>query len=669
MTNAEGFLVTHLFDPLDRRVKTTYPDGTYEQTIYNRLDAEWQRDRAGRWTRTVHDANREVERVTDPAGRTVQFQHCDGCGALEGIVDGEGNRTSFAFDMAGRLTRKEYADGTGLGYVYEPGTSRLAKMTDAKHQVTHYSYNVDNTLAAVTYTDDTTEAGQPLVPPTPGVGYAYDADYKRLKTMSDQLGDTRFRYWPVRKTVDAFDNILTQLSDAQSRGAGRLRYEDGPEGPTDEAEDTADPDKIIHTYDEYGRELSSALNGVAEARTYDALGRVATVTNPLGTFTNTYVSAVSGRVAQVSYPGGHKAEYGYHPLAAASGAAYAGDGDLRLRQIKNTRKQTYSGGGQSYTYDYVSSQFNYDYDRAGNIVNWIQSTDTSGQAGKAWQFGYDAADELIGAAVKDSYYGGGMILSTIQQQSGYSYDQAGNRVTEQSAVRQPNGSYAVTLTSGTHNYLNQLTSRTGGRGEMILEGTVNEPSTVSVGGQPAQVWGIGNGQYAFRGSAHVSAGANSVPIVARDSSYTGLTQTNINEHQTTRNAQVQAAGVAIPSLAYDDNGNLITETRADTTTRTFQWDAANRLVKIIDGATTTEWKYSGRGQRMEEKVNGVVTAKWRWDGLQMREMLSINGAATSLRRYYGMGMQWTANTAQPATTANYYFFRDHLGSGCDRVVM
>ena len=240
------YKVTNIHDPLDRVVKTTYPNGTYEQTICDRLDAEWQRDRAGRWTHTEHDANREVERVTDPAGRVVQFQRCDGCGALEGIVDGAGNRTSFAFDTAGRLTRKEYADGRGLEYEYETGTSRLAKMTDAKHQVTHYSYNVDNTLAAVTYTD---AQGNTLNPPTPGVSYEYDADYKRLKTMSD-LGDTRFRYWPVRKTVDAENAILTQLTDAQARGAGRLRYEDGPEGPTNEAEDAPDPDKIIHTYDE-----------------------------------------------------------------------------------------------------------------------------------------------------------------------------------------------------------------------------------------------------------------------------------------------------------------------------------------------------------------------------------------------------------------------------------
>ena len=86
---------------LERRVKVTYPDGTYEQTIYNLLDAEWARDRAGGWTRTTCDAGREVESVTDAAGR---------------------------------LVRKVYGDGMDLQYKDEAGTDRLAQMKGGKEQ-------------------------------------------------------------------------------------------------------------------------------------------------------------------------------------------------------------------------------------------------------------------------------------------------------------------------------------------------------------------------------------------------------------------------------------------------------------------------------------------------------------------------------------------------------
>ncbi len=47
-TGADGYTLRHYYDALDRPVRTVFPDGSYEQTIYHRLDAEWQRDRQGR---------------------------------------------------------------------------------------------------------------------------------------------------------------------------------------------------------------------------------------------------------------------------------------------------------------------------------------------------------------------------------------------------------------------------------------------------------------------------------------------------------------------------------------------------------------------------------------------------------------------------------------------
>jgi hypothetical protein len=44
----------------DRVAKITYPDGTYEQVTYDRLDPEWTRDRLGRWSRKFYDVLRHV---------------------------------------------------------------------------------------------------------------------------------------------------------------------------------------------------------------------------------------------------------------------------------------------------------------------------------------------------------------------------------------------------------------------------------------------------------------------------------------------------------------------------------------------------------------------------------------------------------------------------------
>jgi len=60
------------------------------------------------------------------------------------------------------------------------------------------------------------------------------------------------------------------------------------------------------------------------------------------------------------------------------------------------------------------------------------------------QFGYDAANQLIGAVLKNTSTG------AILKQHGYTYDPSGNRTSEQvdSAVN-----------SAAHNSLNQITSQ------------------------------------------------------------------------------------------------------------------------------------------------------------------------------------------------------------------
>jgi YD repeat-containing protein len=38
-------------------------------------------------------------------------------------------------------------------------------------------------------------------------------------------------------------------------------------------------------------------------------------------------------------------------------------------------------------------------------------------------------------------------------------------------------------------------------------------------------------------------------------------------------------------------------------TRTFSWDAENRLVKVITGTDMREWVYNGAGLRVARKLN------------------------------------------------------------------
>jgi YD repeat-containing protein len=180
VTDSDSCTVTTDYDLFDRPVWVTYPDGSYEETTYDRLDVSTRRDRAGRLTRYYYDALRRLTATRDPAGRVVRQEWC-ACGSLDALVDANGNRTRWERDLEGRVTREVRADGvTATTYTYGPSSGRLLTVTDPKAQVTTYTYNVDNAVASTTYTNAQIA--------TPGVSYTYDAHYGRLATMVDGIG-------------------------------------------------------------------------------------------------------------------------------------------------------------------------------------------------------------------------------------------------------------------------------------------------------------------------------------------------------------------------------------------------------------------------------------------------------------------------------------------------
>src|SRR5262249_22293427 len=81
VTDPSSYVFTYVSDSLDRLTKATYPDGTYQQVLYNRLDAEQRRDRLGRWSQTFYDALRRPVAARDPLGRTTTQQWCT-CASL-----------------------------------------------------------------------------------------------------------------------------------------------------------------------------------------------------------------------------------------------------------------------------------------------------------------------------------------------------------------------------------------------------------------------------------------------------------------------------------------------------------------------------------------------------------------------------------------------------------
>jgi len=207
-----------------------------------------------------------------------------------------------------------------------------------------------------------------------------------------------------------------------------------------------------------------------------------------------------------------------------------------------------------------------------------------------------------------------------------SRDNADNRVSEQrdNLVMQ-----------GAFNNLNQLTGL-GGGGIVPLQGTVSKPANVAVNGK-ASTLETNLAPYIFTYNLPVITGTNNVTITALDGS--GNASTN--------QYQIVVPAVASTAPTYDADGNCTSDG-----TRSYQWDALNRLIQISEGSNTYQFAYDGQSRRISETDNGTLTKRWVWRGSQMA--VEQNAANTTTKRFYSQG-------EQQSSTA-YYYTRDHLGS-------
>ena len=307
------------------------------------------------------------------------------CGSPKSIIDPMGRMTSWITDVQGRTIAKQYADGSQENYVYENTTGRLQQMIDQKQQTTFLTYNLDNTIQSVSY-------GNARVS-TPNVTYTWDPDYLRVTSMQDGIGATTYSYNPI--------------TPSPMLGAGKPASVTGPLANS----------TITWAYDALGRPVREVVDGEASTLTFDAANRITAVSNALGSFSYSY-DGNSTRMGSMSFPNGQNIGMTYGNSLQ----------DNALLQIASTANAA------------PISQFVYTRDLSRDqITAWSQQAGS--QPPSVFSFGYDAANQLVSALVTNS--------GTLANPYGYSYDSAGNRLTE---------TIAGSTTTATYNSLNQLSA-------------------------------------------------------------------------------------------------------------------------------------------------------------------------------------------------------------------
>ena len=338
VTGPDGYSVTIDYDVFDRVTRVTYPDGTYEDSTYDRLDLSAYRDVKGRVTRVLLRPAAPAHRDPRPARTAVDA----------GVV-----RLRLARGDCRRQRKPHQLGARPLGACNAP-SAREWQRRGVRIRRRRPADEADRCQGA----GDALPVSSGRRPPAGQLRqrrlrhaddlYTYDAAYGRLATMVDGNGPTLHTYHPV--------GVL---------GAGALASVDGPLAT----------DTVTYSYDVLDRIVGRTLNGVTGTWTLDPLGRVATQVDPIGTFTYTYDGATA-RLQSLTYPNNQCSTYTYLPNT----------GDRRLEEIHHK-----AAGGATL------SRFAYSYDAVGNISTWTQQYGTEV---RAYDLEHDAADQLQSATYR-----------------------------------------------------------------------------------------------------------------------------------------------------------------------------------------------------------------------------------------------------------------------------
>jgi len=476
-TDPTGVVTTYDYDDLGNNISKT--DGAGDETDYaydpeQHLSSITQGAGTSSQTVTAYDYNPDgtlasetvdpgtgshLNQVTDYAydglGRLKQTTKYDGAtpvissyaydleGNLTTATDPNGNTTTYAYNDLGLLSSKanpvQAANSTPWSYSYDHD-GNLTQVTDPNGSVT------DNTYDALDQLTDTTYAPATGIAPTPSISRSYDAN-GNMVSLTDGTGTTSFSYDHRDRMIEA------DLPEYGGLGSASIAYD---YYPNNQVADTYYP------------------GGLSAGDTYDAAGRISTVTDQNANTTSfAYAtgSGGNGSLSSITYPGqGGTTDYTYTPLGQAatidnsSSVLSALDSDLSLSYDPAGNLTSLSDTGDGAIADFT-------YDSLNRLVDEDWSGIGTGSLDR--EYGYDPAgnrtslisDDGTGPIETDNTYNADESLAvstTGSIETDYSYDADGNRT---SKTTDPTGTDQ--LTSYAYDAANQLI-------EADLPGTAND---------------------------------------------------------------------------------------------------------------------------------------------------------------------------------------------------
>lgn len=343
MTDEDGRVTSYTYDSLNRITKITFHDGTSTEQGFHGIKGmvAWTRARDGQRTVFFHD--RLGYRIAANApGQRFYYWSYDSDGNMTLLIDPKGNRTTWEYDIEGRLVKKTLQDNAVEQLTWNT-KSQLTQHISPRGMKSIFTYD---TLGRLTSTAYQTISGATAFP-TESV--TYDV-LDRVVSSTDGEGTTSYAYDSAK---------------------GWLNSVDGPY-----ANDT-----VTYTHDAFARVNGiTTPGGITQSFAFDSDERLSTWTDVFGDVNITY-SGRTSRVTNISRAGG---------LLSTSFAYTAANDLFKLAQIKHET-------GSS-----MISQFDYTWNAQQDMANWTRKLGSTADRETRWDLGHDAAHQLVSATLKQT---------------------------------------------------------------------------------------------------------------------------------------------------------------------------------------------------------------------------------------------------------------------------
>jgi RHS repeat-associated protein len=544
--------VTFEYDAAGRLRSTLHPDGSH-------------------LTQTYDDAGR-LESVTDSATGATTTHEYDNAGRVTSTTDALNHTSSTTYDDAGRAETSTDARGKVSRFGYTPTTTTVTDPLLRETTLTTNGYGLpirvdfpDGTQTETTYlapsrledgdeypTGQTDEAGRlrsfsydasgrlESATDLAGIPWAFGEPAENVKTITSPEGQTL--------RIETGDGARTTRVDYPGGGTATMTY-DARKRPA--VHTLPDGTALTYGYDARDRETSRIPSGPVTSSaaatsprttTYDALGRLATLTTAEGTTTYTY--DLAGRLDTLTSPSGSSIDYDYDVLGQVTA--------VQVRAHASATPET-----TSYDYgltglldevtDPLGGTTTYAYDDASRLTHRTLPN------GIVTAYTYDLRDRLDTITHRAPGSGGpgtGAVLASVD----YDRDLSG----EPTRVTREDGSYTVL------EYDNALRLEREARYTAASVLTSDTTYTYDLDGNRL---------------------AKTKDGVTED--YTveaGFRLTAVDD------------GDTVTSLDYDDNGRVIE--KAGASSLLLAYDADDRVVEASVDGDATAYGYDGAGHRI-----------------------------------------------------------------------